>query len=56
MGTTTFYLKHNDFGLSLNQMSKDDSEALSQLSPFGDNNRYKWGTTHLELKKTKNGT
>lgn len=49
MGTTTFYLKHNDLGLSLNQMSKDDFEALSQLSPFGGNDRYKGWTTPLEL-------
>ncbi|MBI5871881.1 hypothetical protein HZB88_02245 [archaeon] len=49
MGTTTFYLKHNDIGLSLAQMSKKDLEALSKLHPFGENNRYRGWTTPLEL-------
>ena len=42
MGTTTFYLKHNDIGSSLNQMSKEDIEVLSKLHPFGDNNHKGW--------------
>lgn len=49
MGTTTFYLKHNDFGLSLNQMSKEDLEALSKLPPFGGKNSYKGWAASMEL-------
>lgn len=49
MGTTTFYLKHNDGSLSLNQMSNEDLEALSKLHPFGDNNGYKGWRVPMEL-------
>jgi len=40
MGTTTFYLKHNDLGRPLNQMSKNDLELLSRLTPYGKDNSY----------------
>lgn len=49
MGTTTFYLKHNDLGLSLNRMSRKDLEALSKLHPFGEDNHYGGWTVPLEL-------
>ncbi len=34
MGTTTFYLKHNDFGKPLNRMTKKEIERLSKVSPY----------------------
>jgi hypothetical protein len=49
MGTTTFYLKHNDLGPSLNQMSKEDIEALSRLSPYGKDNHYRGWHVPMEL-------
>ncbi|MBI2147137.1 hypothetical protein HYU19_01510 [Candidatus Woesearchaeota archaeon] len=49
MGTTTFYLKHNDLGPSLSSLSKDDIAALDKLSPFTGNNRYKGWAVPMEL-------
>ena len=49
MGTTTFYLKHNDLGPSFNYLSKEDLEALGKLSPFGDKNHYRGWTASMEL-------
>ncbi|HLD72692.1 MAG TPA: hypothetical protein VJA23_03840 [Candidatus Nanoarchaeia archaeon] len=49
MGTTTFYLKHNDLGLPLDQMSKEALETLSKLHPSGENNRYGGWTTPMEF-------
>jgi hypothetical protein len=34
MGTTTFFLRHNDLGKSLNKMSKKELERLNNLSPY----------------------
>ncbi len=49
MGTTTFYLKHNDIGPSLNRMSKEDLEALSKLPPYGKDNQHLGWKVPLEL-------
>ena len=34
MGTTTFYLRHNDFGSKLRKMKKKELEILDNLSPY----------------------
>lgn len=49
MGTTTFYLKHNDIGSPFNALTKDDREALSKLSPYGSDNHYKGWSVPMEL-------
>jgi len=35
MGTTTFYLKHNDIGTNLKSLKKKELEILDHLSPYG---------------------
>ena len=49
MGTTTFYLKYNDFGLPFNRMSKKDLKILSKLSPYSENNSYQGWRVPFEL-------
>lgn len=49
MGTTTFYLKHNDIGQSLKNMSKEDLDKVSALSPHSENNSYAGWTIPFEL-------
>lgn len=49
MGTTTFYLKHNDIGQSLKSMSKEDLERISTLSPYSKNNSCAGWTVPFEL-------
>ncbi len=34
MGTTTFFLRHNDLGKSLSKMDKKELEKLDSLSPY----------------------
>ena len=34
MGTTTFFLRHNDLGEPLNKMGKGELEKLNNLSPY----------------------
>src|SRR3989344_455725 len=34
MGTTTFYLRHNDSGSKLSKMKKKELEILDNLSPY----------------------
>ena len=34
MGTTTFFLRHNDLGKPLNKMDKEELEKLNNLSPY----------------------
>lgn len=49
MGTTTIYLKHNDLGSSLNQMSTEDLDKLSRISPYGEDQQYRGWSAPLEL-------
>lgn len=49
MGTTTFYLRHNDLGCSLSRMSKEEVANFDKLSPYGKNNHYLGWTTPCEL-------
>ena len=49
MGTTTFYLKNNDFGAALENMTKKEIQSLSKLSPYGENNHYMGWHIPLEL-------
>ena len=36
MGTTTFFLRHNDLGKPLNKMGKEELEDLNNLSPYAE--------------------
>ena len=36
MGTTTFFLRHNDLGKPLSKMGKKELEKLDRLSPYGE--------------------
>jgi|SRR3989344_5858725 len=49
MGTTTFYLKNNDFGIPLNRMNKEDLDKLSKISPYKENHFYSGWNVPLEL-------
>lgn len=49
MGTTTFYLRHNDYGRSLNKMTKAELEKLNKLSPYDKEPYYLGWKTPLEL-------
>ena len=49
MGTTTFYLKHNDFGNKLNSMTKEELEKLSKLSPYSKEQSFSGWTVPFEL-------
>lgn len=49
MGTTTFYLKHNDFGRPLNKMTKGETEKLSKISPYDKEPHYLGWKIPLEL-------
>jgi len=50
MGTTTFFLRHNDMAGEFSKMSKGDLKKLDELKSWGDKNRYygAW-TVPLEL-------
>lgn len=49
MGTTTFYLRHNDYGRPLNKMTKVELEKLNKLSPYDKGTYYLGWKTPLEL-------
>ncbi|MBU0460311.1 MAG: hypothetical protein KKH52_00045 [Nanoarchaeota archaeon] len=49
MGTTTFYLKHNDLGLSLDRMSNEEIKKLSNFSPYREDDSYKGWKVPCEL-------
>ena len=36
MGTTTFFLRHNDLRLEFERMTKKDLKEMARLSPWGD--------------------
>ncbi len=38
MGTTTFYLRYNDFGARLRNMKKKELEIFDNLSPYKEEN------------------
>ncbi len=43
MGTTTFYLRHNDIGRKLSEMTKEELDKLDNLSPYKkDNSAFGW--------------
>ena len=49
MGTTTFFLRHNDLGKPLNKMGKKELEKLNNLSPYDDTPHYAGWRVPLEL-------
>jgi len=49
MGTTTFYLRNNDYGRSLSKMTKKELEKLSKLSPYSKEPFFLGWKTPLEL-------
>ena len=49
MGTTTFFLRHNDLGKPLNKMSKKELEKLNNLSPYDDTPHYAGWRVPLQL-------
>jgi len=49
MGTTTFYLRHNDFGRALNRMNKKELERLNKISPYCKEHSYLGWRVPLEL-------
>ncbi len=43
MGTTTFYLRHNDLKTNLARLKKGDLRELDKLSPYGkENSAFGW--------------
>jgi len=49
MGTTTFFLRHNDLKKPLNKMTKKELTELDSLSPYGDKNDYAGWHVPFEL-------
>ena len=49
MGTTTFFLRHNDLGKPLNKMDKEELEKLNNLSPYVETPHYAGWQAPLEL-------
>ncbi|MEW6040097.1 MAG: hypothetical protein AB1633_01070 [Elusimicrobiota bacterium] len=49
MGTTTFFLRHNDSGKPLNKMSQKELEKLNSLSPYEEEPYYLGWRVPLEL-------
>lgn len=49
MGTTTFFLRHNDLGKPLNKMDKKELEKLNNLSPHNEKPYYLGWQVPLEL-------
>ena len=49
MGTTTFYLRYNDFGARLRNLKKRELEKLDKLSPYSDDNHFLSWRVPLEL-------
>ena len=49
MGTTTFYLRYNDFGRKLNDMTKKERRIFDDLSPYKNENEAFGWKVPLEL-------
>jgi len=49
MGTTTFFLRHNDSGKPLNKMSKKELEKLDNLSPYDETPYFNGWSVPLKL-------
>lgn len=49
MGTTTFFLRHNDLTKPLNKMGKKELEKLSNFSPYVKTPNYAGWQVPLEL-------
>ena len=49
MGTTTFYLRHNDLKTPLDMMSQKEIGILSRLSPYSKDNNYMGWRVPFEL-------
>lgn len=49
MGTTTFFLKSNDFGKPVNKMGKEELDQLGNLSPYGRTQYYAGWQVPFEL-------
>ena len=49
MGTTTFFLRHNDLGKPLNKMGKEELEKIDNLSPYAETPNYAGWRTPIEL-------
>ncbi len=49
MGTSTFYLRYNDFGKLLNNMSKKELKKLDSLSPYDKERVYLGWRVPIEL-------
>src|SRR3990167_432456 len=49
MGTTTFYLRHNDFGARLQNLKKKEREKFDKLSPYSKDNHFLGWHVPLEL-------
>ena len=49
MGTTTFFLRHNDLGKPLSKMGKKELEKLDRLSPYGETQHHAGWSVPFEL-------
>ena len=49
MGTTTIFLRHNDFGSRLNSMTKKDLQKMDDLSSYREDKNYRGWSTPMEL-------
>ena len=49
MGTTTFFLRHNDLGKPLSKMGKKELEKLDRLSPYGETQQHAGWSVPFEL-------
>jgi len=49
MGTTTFFLRHNDLGKPLSKMDKKELGKLEGLSPYGETQHYAGWSVPFEL-------
>ena len=49
MGTTTFFLRHNDLGKPLSKMDKKELEKLDSLSPYGEAQHHTGWNVPFEL-------
>jgi len=49
MGTTTFFLRHNDLGKPLNKMGKEELENLNNISPYAETTHHAGWHVPLEL-------
>ena len=49
MGTTTFFLRHNDLGKPFTKMDKKELEKLDSLSPYGETQHHAGWSVPFEL-------